>query len=372
MFILYRYLTKEIVYTFAAVITILLFVALSNHFAVLLAKAASGQLSILFVSKIVGLYIPELFAHTTPLALFIAFLLALSRMYADSEMVVLYSCGIQWSTIVRFSITIGILFAIIVTGFTMWVVPKSVVLREEAFSEGGSLAVSQTITPGRFQMLEEGRIVFYVENKNKKSHLQNVFIAQLPHEKDKKGDFTIITSSTAKFENVNDNDSENKKAYLILDKGQRYTGTPGKKDYTVVEFSEYGREIVSEKEDLPLYDRMKPTKKLLFSNEVSDKAELQWRLAMPFSVFILILLAIPLAKVNPRKGRFGKLLPAILLYIAYYNLITVSKRWLAMGEISPALGIWWVHILFLIVGLLLIAKESGRLYSLYYFWRNRK
>lgn len=362
--ILNRYLAKEITVTFLAVIFVLLFVALSNHSASLLSQAATGQLSLELVAKIIALYIPELFSHITPLALFIAMLLAVGRMYADSEMVVFYSCGFRWSSVFKVTLVIGIVFSIITALFTMWLVPKSVVMREAAFSEGEASGAIQTVTPGRFQDMSNGNIIFYVEDKDSKNNLHKVFVAQ--RAKDKPGHpWTIITADKATVTKNKDNED---KFFLIMDNGKRYTGVPGEKDYTVINFEEYGREIITKKPEHIDYDRIKPTKKLIGSKKRTEITELQWRLAIPISTIVLAILGISLARVRPRQGKFAKILPAILIYIVYYNLITVSKRWLAAGKISPEVGIWWVHAVFLVLGLFLFAKESGFLYKVYYYY----
>jgi len=88
-------------------------------------------------------------------------------------------------------------------------------------------------------------------------------------------------------------------------------------------------------------------------------AELQWRLSFPISVFILVLLAVPLSRVNPRQGRFAQLFPAILIYIIYANMIFVSRNWLENGEIPWWVGMWWIHGIALLLALWLFAKQAG-------------
>ena len=78
---------------------------------------------------------------------------------------------------------------------------------------------------------------------------------------------------------------------------------------------------------------------------------------MPFST----LMAVPLSRVNPRQGRFLKLLPAILLYMAYLTLLISARGSLEKGNLSPALGLWWVHGVFLAIGLGLLYWEPIRL-----------
>ena len=90
-------------------------------------------------------------------------------------------------------------------------------------------------------------------------------------------------------------------------------------------------------------------------------AELQWRLSLPLLVFIVTLMAVPLSRVNPRQGRFLKLLPAILLYMAYLTILIAARGALEKGKIPPALGLWWVHGIFLVIGLGLLYWEPMRL-----------
>jgi len=73
------------------------------------------------------------------------------------------------------------------------------------------------------------------------------------------------------------------------------------------------------------------------------------------------LIAVPLSRVNPRQGRFLKLLPAILLYMGYLTILISARGALEKGKLSPALGLWWVHVLFLLIGLGLLYWEPLRL-----------
>jgi lipopolysaccharide export system permease protein len=49
-------------------------------------------------------------------------------------------------------------------------------------------------------------------------------------------------------------------------------------------------------------------------------------------VFVVTLLAVPLSRVNPRQGRFLKLLPAILLYMAYLTMLISVRGALEKGK----------------------------------------
>lgn len=354
-----RYLTKEVLWAFFAISGILLLIALSNRFAVYLAKAATGELPLTLVLRLVWLYIPELLNFVIPLSFYLALLFAFGRLYADSEMIVLSASGFGWRYLSRLTLIIAfsVMFAVGLLSF--WLVPKIASYRDKAMSQGEALAVIQSVLPGRFQSLDDGRLVFYLEDiASKDKTLKGVFIAEQPKqgEESKKG-FALVTAKEAK---VNQS-SDKKDFYLVLKDGYRYQGTPGSPDYTIVKFNEYGR-AVKEEANSSFHNagfKLKSSKELIKSTALDDIAELQWRLSIPLSVPILALLALPLATVQPRQGRYAKFLPAIILYIVYYNLFTLSKRWIIAGILPSYIGLFWVHFVFLCLALALIAYQSG-------------
>lgn len=354
-----RYLTKEVLWAFLAISGILLLIALSNRFAVYLAKAATGELPLSLVLRLVWLYTPELLSFVIPLSFYLALLFAFGRLYADSEMIVLSASGFGWRYLSRLTLTLSVFVMIAVAFLTFWLVPKIASFREKAMNQGEALAVIQSVLPGRFQSLEDGRLVFYLEDiTSKDKTLKGIFIAEQPKTVDnnKKG-WALVTAKEAQ---VNQS-SDKKDFYLVLKEGYRYQGTPGSADYTVVQFKEYGRAIKEETNSTASLAgfKLKSSKELLQSNDLDDVAELQWRLSIPLSLPILALLALPLASVQPRQGRYAKFLPAILIYIVYFNLFTLSKRWIVAGILPSSIGLFWVHILFLILAITLIAIKSG-------------
>jgi len=77
------------------------------------------------------------------------------------------------------------------------------------------------------------------------------------------------------------------------------------------------------------------------------RAELVWRLSLPLAATVLALLAIPLSFVNPRAGRSANMLLALITYLLYNNLVTVSQAWVADGKISFTVGMIAVHLFML-------------------------
>jgi lipopolysaccharide export system permease protein len=73
---------------------------------------------------------------------------------------------------------------------------------------------------------------------------------------------------------------------------------------------------------------------------------------------VLTLIAVPLSRLRPRQGRYARVGFALVVYIVYSNLLYAAKVWLEKGDLSPAIGVWWVHALALSLGLYLIAREA--------------
>ena len=107
-----------------------------------------------------------------------------------------------------------------------------------------------------------------------------------------------------------------------------------------------------------------PGQALLGSSNPKALAEWQWRIALPLSIPVLTLIVVPMAVVNPRQGRYAKLLPAILLYLSYFLLLSAGKGALERGSLPALPGLYSVPLLFLLLFALPLNLVETR-------WRNR-
>ena len=85
-------------------------------------------------------------------------------------------------------------------------------------------------------------------------------------------------------------------------------------------------------------------------------AELHWRIAIPLSLPFLVLIAVPLSAADPRQGRFGKMFPALMLYLGYFMMLMAGRKALEDGNIPQQLGLWWVHAVLFSIGVMLLLK----------------
>jgi lipopolysaccharide export system permease protein len=146
--------------------------------------------------------------------------------------------------------------------------------------------------------------------------------------------------------------------FLVLLNGRRYEGTPGTTDYKISEFERYAMRIESReaKASAPSAKSL-PTLALLQEPTPLNLGELAWRIGLPMSALILALLAIPLSFVNPRAGRSLNLVMAILIYMIYNNVISISQAWIAQQRVSLPLGVIGVHAAMLGLMMLLFARR---------------
>src|SRR5690606_15039994 len=97
---------------------------------------------------------------------------------------------------------------------------------------------------------------------------------------------------------------------------------PGQADYRVLQYDRYRVLLPSPEVSLGPNRSLDddPTASLWGHPGRAQQAELQWRLSLPLIVLIMTLFAVPMARANPRQGRYLKRLPALLLYMGYLRL----------------------------------------------------
>ena len=129
----------------------------------LLGQAASGVITSTGVVALLGFaminYLPVLLSLT----LFIAVLMALTRSYRDSEMVVWFSCGLsltQWiRPVLHVRAPLVLVIALLSLGLSPWAVANSEELRRQMDSRDDVSAIS----PGVFRESRQAERVYFVE-----------------------------------------------------------------------------------------------------------------------------------------------------------------------------------------------------------------
>lgn len=360
--IILRYISKDILISTFAVSLVLLLIILSGKFVSLLADAAAGKYAVDVLFTMIGYRMPGFLQIILPLGFYIGILLAYGRLYIESEMVVLFACGMSQRQIMGITLLPAFVIALLVTIFSFWLAPVGAQQTAKIVDEQRNRSEFETLSAGRFQSLGQGQTMTYVEEiTNKRKRLNGVFIAREGSDKSH-----LMVAMAEYGEQVQH--PEYGQRYLMLHEGDRYEGQPGSAEFRVTHFSTYGQ-YMPPAEAMGDYTRetdAKSTWELLSSSDRTLQTAFQWRLSMPFLVFIGALLAVPLSRSNPRQGRFLKMLPALLLYIFYFTFLGNMRSAMENGKWPLFPGLWAVHAVFGLLALLLFNWER------FVLWRNRR
>jgi lipopolysaccharide export system permease protein len=358
MKIITKYLMREVYTNMLATIMVLLLIFASNVLVRLLHDAAGGALSSKVIITILFLQLPILSAILFPASLFLGVLFAYGRLYAESEMVIFTACGISPGRLLRITLIFSSWVVILVAVLSFVVNPK-IYKYSDHIKSGATATILEGVKAKHFNEIAQGKWIFYVEDiSSDKKHFHHVFAAEQPTKKNyTNNDLLGALTATSAYQKI---DKKSGDLYLVLVDGYRYLGVPGHKDYEVIKYHEYGIQIKQQASNWYRDESSKSTLNLWQTRgENLVAAELQWRLALPLSVLLLVLVGVPLSRINPKHGRYAKAVPAILLYIIYANFLFLARAWLRRGILTPIVGMWWVHGFMFIVALWLLGKQLG-------------
>ena len=334
-----RAVRREITHSAAGVFVALFAILLTTQLIRYLGEAAKGAIAPEAVVALLGFsalnYIPTLLS----LSAFVAILLALSRSYRDSEMVVWFSSGLSLTAWIRPVLVFMLPLVVAITALSLFVSPWAL---SQSAEYRGKLDVRRDAgqaTPGAFQESSSGdRVVFVEAVADDESYVRNVFVSSLQD-----GRLGVTMAATGHQEIA-----ENGDRFIVLEKGRRYEVEPGSPELRILEYGRYAVRLeTKEARGIERTPKNMTTLELIAIDQRGARAELLWRLGIPLSAIVLALLAIPLSFVNPRAGRSANMLLAVFSYLVYNNLMTISQAWVASGRVSFAVGLISVHLLML-------------------------
>lgn len=349
--LIFRYLARDLLSSTFAVCTVLLLVILSGRFVKYLAQAAAGELDAGILLAVIGYRLPGFLELILPLAFFLGILLAYGRFYVQNEMTVMIACGMSQGRLVAYTMVPSILVALFVAWLSLDVGPAGLRKAEALLTAQKERGELDGMTGNHFYPLQGGKGVTYAEEVSEKGLMTDVFLAENNPDAEDGKQLVLVVAETGRQHKSD----PSQPGYLILEKGYRIQGVPGQANYQITRFEEYGQRLSKPKKS---GRRAKAdtllTEELLKSDNKAHVAALQWRFSVPILVLVVTLIAIPLSKTNPRQGRFARMLPAVLLYVIYLVVLNAARGAVEDGKISTALGLWWVHALFLFIALLLL------------------
>jgi lipopolysaccharide export system permease protein len=336
-----RYLNREIIATSVVVLIILLVVAVGGRFVGYLQQAALGKYSADALWLLVGLRLPEFLQLLLPFALFLGLLLSLGRLYAEQEMVVLFGGGTSLRRLLGWLAPLVLGLAGLVGWLSFALGPTSAQSMADLTTEQRNRQDFGSLTPGVFFSYAKGDRVTYADavSADRKTLIE-VFMAE------RQGSVDAITVRAEQATQYVDDQSGSR--YLLLERGTRYEGQIGTPEYRVIRFGQLGQRIAQE----PVRrrgDRVGAIPSAKLYADASPVANAEWhrRVSLPVFTLISALLAVGLARVKPRQGRFARILPAVGVFVSYYLMLTLAQNLLKNEQLAGWLGMWPVHLIYL-------------------------
>jgi lipopolysaccharide export system permease protein len=290
------------------------------------------------------------------LSLYIALVSTLSRMYADSEMVIWQSSGKSVLSLIWPTMRFSWLWLIAITALSLMAWPWSnQQIREmrERYEKRGDI---DRIKPGQFQESADGKRVFFIDNSSINDQNANrIFVISQD-----KNTQTVVTAQTGKIE------TRDRDRFFVLQNGQRLEFQSEKNELKLIEFTTYASKIDTLPVQLSAFDAQSLQPLALLNHPTPvNLAELGWRIGMAIAAFNLTILALAIPFINPRSGRSGSLILTILSFFTYYNLVNMSKSWVSSGLISMPKMLIFLHlpIFLLAFGLLYWRQQQGLIFS---------
>lgn len=383
--ILRRYMTQQVASTTALVLGFLVVMMLGGRLIRYFGIAAEGNLDIGLLFTIIGYNLPYFLELILPLAFFIALMLVFGRLYVDQEMAVINASGISRGKLAR--LMTPLILALFVGEAALSIVGKPWGVRssESIWQQQALTSAFDLIRPNQF--ISSGNYHLYVGGlSDDKKQLQDVILIQseptkkISATKDAAVDVkNHIDPETAEQLNIpelpkalvgNSNISKDtitlaKRAQQVdtdssgvtqldLFQGRRYEVGAGSLKYNQVGFDRYRITLTEPSKEVITEDNIE-TQAIgpLWQAATGSRAgsgnalriaqgELGYRLALPWLMIIAPMLAVPLAQVHPRQGRWLRLFPSILLFVSCALGIISLKNAVSKGSVSVWAYAWLV------------------------------
>jgi lipopolysaccharide export system permease protein len=345
-------LRRDLARTFGGTLVVILTIVLTMMLIRTLGQAAGGAVAPQDVMLLLGYtalgHLPTMLA----LSLFIAIVVCVGRMYRESEMAIWFASGVPLARFVRPVLAMAWPVLVVIAALVLLVWPWGNRQSADLKARYEQRSDLSRVAPGVFQSSRDGKRVFFVERESPQSiDAKNVFILSTI------GDREAVTSAQSGRLRV-----ENSERWLTLDAGQRNEQDNKTGDKQIARFESY--RILVDEEDARKAQAQPPramsTLGLIQDPTAKHQGELAWRLGLVFGAANLMLLALGLSATNPRRASNWNLLFALLSFVVYYNLISLSQAWVSSSKAEFGVMLLALHgIVFALALALIWWRDNG-------------
>ncbi len=348
-----RYLFREFAQATFATLVVLLMVSLGGVFADVLSDIARGRVPAGMMLSQLGLQLLRFLPLILPLGMMLGLLLAVGRLYRDSEMPVLASVGMGPRRMLKPLLLLVVPVVAAIAACSLWLGPWAQRTSDAMIVAANRTLMVAGLEPGRFTELPGGDGVVYVGSmSNDGTQLSRIFVYRQDGDR---LDVTTARKGRMSFES-------SQERYLTLDNGFRVEGPLGEgRDFRMMRYASNELRLPEGQQEADADDpEALPTLSLFGDPRAEAGAQVHRRIAPPLLALAFALLAVPLARSSPRQARYGSVILGLLAYLVGVMLMLLGTDWLAAGKLPLALGLWWLVLPMLAMALWLYLGD-GRL-----------
>lgn len=343
-------LRRELARSFGATLVVLFTIVLTMLLIRTLGLASRGSVNPEEIMLVLGYTVLGRMPPILTLALFVAIVFALGRMYRDSEMIIWQASGLPigglLAPVMRFAWPVLLVITVMVMFAWPWANRQTEELRGR-FERRGDL---ERVAPGQFQESSSGRRVFFIDKDTADgTEGRNIFISS--QETDGRESTTSARSGRIEWQDG--------QQILKLHNGQRLETTADGSRMKLSEFEEYIT-LVGTSAQLGAVGqglKSRSTWQLVQEPSRANLGELGWRVGMALTAFNFVLIAVAVTTGNPRAGRGGNLFFTLFAFVFYYNLLNLGQSWMASGLVGLLPFMLGLHGGVLVLALLWLFKR---------------
>jgi lipopolysaccharide export system permease protein len=345
---------RELWRSFIGTLIVLLTVVLTMVLIRILGQATKGAFAPADVSLVLSYTVIGQLPILLALALFVAVVTVLSRLWRDSEMVVWQASGArQFSFIrplLRMAWPVLALVALTTLVARPWAQEQTQVLKYR-FEKRSDMA---RVEPGQFQPSADGKRVFFIDSHSDGQQTgKNVFMVLTD-----KGIESVVTAREGQLH------IEKEQRFLVLSQGERTQTNLSTGEKTLSRF-DTARILVGEVVDprkLAPEMRALSTPALMKLNQPEAKGELVWRFGLVWATLNMVLAGLSLSAGNARRNSNWNLVYALLVFVVYFNLLSLSQNWVSHGKLGAWQALLLVHGALSLGALVVIWWRDGALW----------
>jgi lipopolysaccharide export system permease protein len=332
-----RYLFGEFLQATFAAGVVLMIVAFGGVFTKVLGDMAAGRVPVGMLLPQLGLVMVNWMPLILPLAMMLGLMLAMGRLYRDSEMPVIAAVGVGPRRLLKPLLLLVLPLVLVVAACSLWLGPWADRVSKEMINQANRNLIVAGLQPGAFTELPGGGGVVFVGSMSPDgSKFSRVFVYRQSEDR-----LDVTTSNDGEV-----TVDEEGARHVTLNNGFEVEGPlqdNGELDYRLMS---YQRNVIAMPEGGRKYDdddpEMLSTPALLGDKRPEANAQLHRRIAPPLLALAFALMAIPLARSMPRQARYGSVMMGFLGYMIGMFLMLLGTKWLEDGKVSAYLGLWWL------------------------------